>query len=76
VKLQLRPLLFRDEMSRYIRLSARESARPSKIFLKFMATNTVSYLTTAVDIVHRFLPPGTQERVASPSEWAVPAGVV
>jgi hypothetical protein len=51
-------------MSRYIRLFAGESAHPSKIFLKFMATNTVSYLTTAVDIVRRFLPPGTQTRVA------------
>jgi len=61
---QLRPLLFRDEMSRYIRLFALESAHPSKIFLKFMATNTVSYLTTAVDIVSRFLPPATQKRVA------------
>jgi AcrR family transcriptional regulator len=61
---QLRPLLFRDEMSRYIRLFAWESAHPSKIFLKFMATNTVSYLTTAVDIVLRFLPAGTQKRVA------------
>ncbi len=61
---QLRPLLFRDEMSRYIRLFALESAHPSKIFLKFMTTNTVYYLTTAVDIVRRFLPPGTQKRVA------------
>jgi AcrR family transcriptional regulator len=64
VSQQLRPLLFRDEMSRYIRLFAGESAHPSKIFLKFMATNTVSYLTTAVDIVSRFLPPATQKRVA------------
>jgi AcrR family transcriptional regulator len=64
VSQQLRPLLFRDEMSRYIRLFAWESAHPSKIFLKFMATNTVSYLTTAVDIVRRFLPPGTHKRVA------------
>jgi AcrR family transcriptional regulator len=61
---QLRPLLFRDEMSRYIRLFAWESAHPSKIFLKFMATNTGSYLTTAVDIVRRFLPPDTQKRAA------------
>jgi hypothetical protein len=51
-------------MSRYIRLFAWESAHPSKIFLKFMATNTVSYLTTAVDIVRRFLPPGTEKRIA------------
>src|ERR1700683_5551604 len=57
---QLRPLLFRDEMSRYIRLLASEGAHPSKIFLKFMATNAVSYLTVAVDIVRRFLPPGTR----------------
>ena len=61
---QLRPLLFRDEMSRYIRLFAWESAHPSKIFLKFMATNTGSYLNTAVDIVRRFLPPDTQKRAA------------
>jgi AcrR family transcriptional regulator len=61
---QLRPLLFRDEMSRYIRLFAWESAHPSKIFLKFMATNTGSYLTTAVDIVRRFLPADTQKRAA------------
>jgi TetR/AcrR family transcriptional regulator, regulator of cefoperazone and chloramphenicol sensitivity len=64
VRQQLRPLLFRDEMSRYIRLFALESAHPSNIFLKFMATNTVSYLTTAVDIVRRFLPPGSERRVA------------
>ena len=61
---QLRPLLFRDEMSRYIRLFAWESAHPSKIFLKFMATNTGSYLTTAVDIVRQFLPPDTQKRAS------------
>ena len=41
---QLRPLLFRDEMSRYIRMFAWESAHPSKVFRKFIATNTVSYL--------------------------------
>jgi AcrR family transcriptional regulator len=64
VSQQLRPLLFRDEMSRYIRLFAWESAHPSKIFLKFMATNTGSYLTTAVDIVRRFLPPDTPKRAA------------
>jgi AcrR family transcriptional regulator len=61
---QLRPLLFRGEMSRYICMFAGESAHPSKIFLKFMATNTISYLTAVVDIVRRFLPPGTQKRVA------------
>jgi len=61
---QLRPLLFQDEMSRYIRMFAWESAHPSKVFRKFIATNTTSYLSAAVDVVRRFLPPATQERAA------------
>ena len=64
VKQQLRPLLFRDELSLYIRIFAWEAAHPSKIFLKFMAKNTVTYLTAAVDIVQRFLPSGADRRVA------------
>ncbi len=61
---QLRPLLFKDEMSRYIHMFAWESAHPSKVFRKFIATNTTSYLSAAVDIVRRFLPPNTHERAA------------
>lgn len=61
---QLRPLLSRDEMSRYIRMFAWESAHPTKVFRKFIATNSISYLTTAVDLVCRFLPAGTKKRTA------------
>jgi AcrR family transcriptional regulator len=61
---QLRPVLFQDEMSRYIRMFAWESAHPSKVFRKFVATNTTSYLSAAVDIVRRFLPPNAKERAA------------
>ncbi len=61
---QLRPLLFRDELSLYIRIFAWEAAHPSKVFLKFMAKNTVTYLTAAIDIVQRFLPAGSDRRVA------------
>lgn len=64
VQQQLRPLLFRDELSLYIRIFAWEAAHPSKVFLKFMAKNTVTYLTAAIDIVQRFLPTGTDRRVA------------
>jgi len=64
VRHQLRPLLFQDEMSRYIRMFAWESAHPSKVFRKFIATNTSSYLSAALDIVRRFLPPNTQDRAA------------
>ncbi len=64
VQQQLRPILFRDELSLYIRMFAWESGHPSKIFSKFMTTNAVSYLTAAMDIVQRFLPAGTDKRVA------------
>jgi len=61
---QLRPLLFQDEMSRYIRMFAWESAHPSKVFRKFIATNSSSYLSTALDVVRRFLPPNTPDHTA------------
>jgi AcrR family transcriptional regulator len=64
VQQQLRPLLFRDELSLYVRMFAWESGHPSDVFRKFMATNAVSYLTAAMDIVQRFLPAGTDKRVA------------
>jgi HTH-type transcriptional dual regulator CecR, C-terminal domain len=60
----LRPLLLRDETSRYIRLFSWESAHPTDVFRKFMATNSGSYLTAAVNLVRRFLPPDAPERIA------------
>src|SRR5438034_6284018 len=36
---QLRPLLFRDDVSRYVRMFGWESMHPTKVFRKFMATN-------------------------------------
>ena len=53
VRHQLRPLLFQDELSRYVRMFAWESAHPTKVFRKFIATNTTSYLSAAVDLVRR-----------------------
>jgi TetR/AcrR family transcriptional regulator, regulator of cefoperazone and chloramphenicol sensitivity len=61
---QLRPLLFRDELSQYIHIFAWESVHPSKPFLKFISANTMNYLASAMDIVQRFLPPGTERRLA------------
>ena len=59
---QLRPLTFRDERSRYIRIFAGESSHPTKVFRKFLATNPTSYLTVATDVVRQFLPPDTPKR--------------
>jgi AcrR family transcriptional regulator len=60
---QLRPLLFRDELSLYIRMFAWEAGHPSKAFLDFMEANGVSYFSAAADIVARFLPAGADSRL-------------
>jgi AcrR family transcriptional regulator len=61
---QLRPLLFRDEMSRYIRIFAWENVRPTKTLRKIMSKTAVPYLNLAVELVRRFLPPGTSDQHA------------
>ena len=59
---QLRPLLFRDDISRYIRIFAWESVRPTKVMRKFMVSNAAPYLTLAMELVRRFLPQDTPQR--------------
>jgi AcrR family transcriptional regulator len=61
---QLRPLAFRDELSLYIRMFAWEAGHPTKVFSKFIGSSSSSYITAAVDIVQRFLAPGTDRRIA------------
>jgi AcrR family transcriptional regulator len=61
---QLRPLLFRDEISRYMRIFAWENVQPSKVLRTFMATNAAPFLTRAVELVRRFLPPGATDQDA------------
>lgn len=61
---QLRPLVFRDELSLYMRIFAWEGGHPSEVFLDFVAANGVSYFAAAADIVRRFLPAEADERLA------------
>src|SRR5262245_23597295 len=61
---QLRPVLYRDNLSRYVRMFGWESLHPTKVFRKFMATNSTPYLTTVVDLVRRFQPANVSERAA------------
>jgi AcrR family transcriptional regulator len=61
---QLRPLLVRDELSRYIRIFAWENVRPSKALRKFMTTSAAPYLAHATGLVRRFLPPSVSEQDA------------
>ena len=61
---QLRPLLARDQTSRYIRIFAWENVRPSKVLTKFVKTGAMPFLASATELVRRFLPPGTSDQDA------------
>ena len=61
---QLRPLLARDQMSRYIRIFAWENVRPSKALTNFVKTGAMPFLASATALVRRFLPHGTSDHDA------------
>ena len=61
---QLRPLLARDQTTRYIRIFAWENVRPSKVLTKFVKTGAMPFLASATELVRRFLPPGTSDQDA------------
>jgi AcrR family transcriptional regulator len=61
---QLRPLLARDQMSRYIRIFAWENVRPSKVLTSFVKTGAMPFLASATELVRRFLPPETSDEDA------------
>ncbi|MGH6865382.1 MAG: CerR family C-terminal domain-containing protein [Methyloceanibacter sp.] len=61
---QLRPLLARDDMSRYIRIFAWENVRPSKVLRNFVSSGAMPFLASATDLARRFLPPDASEQDA------------
>ena len=61
---QLRPLLARDQMSRYIRIFAWENVRPSKVLTNFVSTGAMPFLASATELVRRFLPADTSDQDA------------
>jgi AcrR family transcriptional regulator len=64
VQQQLRPLLARDQMSRYIRIFAWENVRPSKVLTSFAKTGAMPFLVSATGLVRRFLPDSTSDEDA------------
>jgi AcrR family transcriptional regulator len=61
---QLRPLLARDQMSRYIRIFAWENVRPSRVLTNFASTGAMPFLASATELVRRFLPADTSDQDA------------
>jgi AcrR family transcriptional regulator len=66
---QLRPLLGRDEMSRFMRIFTWESVRPSKVMRKFIATTAAPFLAHAVGLVRRFLPHASEQEALCGAIW-------
>jgi TetR/AcrR family transcriptional regulator, regulator of cefoperazone and chloramphenicol sensitivity len=64
IRHQLRPLLARDEVGRYLRIFAWETARPSKVLRQLMASNATPFVARAVALVRRFLPADASEQQA------------
>ena len=70
VRLQLRPMLARDELSLYLRIFNWETVRPSPAFAKFMAEDAGPYVAGAAALVRRFLPPeATQQQAVLGALW-------
>jgi AcrR family transcriptional regulator len=61
---QLRPLLARDQTSRYIRIFAWENVRPSKVLTNFVGAGAMPFLDSAMALVRRFLPATTSDQDA------------
>jgi AcrR family transcriptional regulator len=61
---QLRPLLARDQVNRYIRIFAWENVRPSKMLTNFVGAGAMPFLDSAVELVRRFLPADTSDQDA------------
>lgn len=71
VRHQLRPLLARDDLSRYIRLFNWETVRPSAVFRKLMTEEAVPFIGLAVDLMRRFMPKADQPTLMLASIWLI-----
>ncbi len=71
VRHQLRPLLARDDLSRYIRLFNWEAVRPTAIFRKLMTEEAVPFMGLATDLVRRFMPKADQPTLTLAAIWLI-----
>jgi AcrR family transcriptional regulator len=71
VRHQLRPLLTRDDLSRYIRLFNWEAVRPTAVFRKLMTEEAVPFMGLATDLVRRFMPKADQPTLTLAAIWLI-----
>ena len=71
VRHQLRPLLARDELSRYVRIFNWESVRPTAVYRKLVSEEAAPFMDVAVDLVRRFIPAADERTLKFAAVWLV-----
>ena len=71
VRHQLRPLLARDELSRYVRIFNWESVRPTAVYRKLVSEEAAPFMGVAVDLVRRFIPAADELTLKFAAVWLV-----
>jgi AcrR family transcriptional regulator len=71
VRHQLRPLVARDELGRYLRIFNWESVRPSAVYRKLVSEEAAPFMDVAVDLVRRFIPSADDRTLKFAAVWLV-----
>ena len=69
IRRQLRPLLGRDEFSRYMRILNWETVRPTAVFRKLLSEEAAPFMGLAVELVRRFQPEADQRTLVAAAVW-------
>jgi AcrR family transcriptional regulator len=71
IRRQLRPLMARDESSRYMRIFNWETVRPTAVFRSMLSEEAAPFMGLAADLVHRFMPDADRRTLTVASIWLI-----
>jgi len=71
IRHQLRPLMARDELSRYIRIFNWETVRPTAVYRRLVSEEAAPFMGLAVDLIRRFLPAADQHTLMFAAVWLI-----
>jgi TetR/AcrR family transcriptional regulator, regulator of cefoperazone and chloramphenicol sensitivity len=71
VRHQLRPLVGRDQLGRYLRIFNWESVRPTAVYRKLVSEEAAPFMGIAVDLVRRFIPTADERTLKFAAVWLI-----
>ncbi len=71
IRRQLRPLMARDEFSRYMRIFNWETVRPTAVFRSLLSEEAAPFMGLAADLVRRFLPGADHRTLTVAAIWLI-----